>query len=234
MDGKRISGGKDRRHSKKQRQGEKKCRHRDGTPELEATQYPDCAAAKEGPVGPSWVPSREKVDLESWPSKQDGGDTTSTQSRGHAGSAEPEQAFVRPEYEDDWEFKLRGDELDEDWCPPHRQYEEYCAMADADPSFHGYKLEYAEFRCQRSIREDEFGPNDSLDSIWGDAMDSPWPKNIQMREWRLRANRFLEVNRLKRNRLKEHPESPDEGENFVVSLADETIHHVWDHPPRHA
>lgn len=232
MDKKRISGGKDRRASKKHRQDEKRCRHRDGTPEFEATQYSDSAAAKEGPVGSSWVPSREKVDLESWPPKQDGDDTTSTQSRGHARSAKPEQAFVRPKA--NWEYRLRLDELDEDWLPPHRQYEEYCAIADADPSFLGYKLDYAEFRCQRTIREDEFGPNDNLDSIWGDAMDSPWPKNIQMREWRLRVNRFLEVNRLKRKRLEEHPDSPDEGEDFVVSLADETIHHVWDHPPRHA
>ena len=207
MDGKRDRDTEDRREGKKVRREDGKSRPEGLVEESDSRQDSHKGLGKDEPVGPVCVLLRQSWNWDLGPPKPRHGESF----------AALEQAYLRAVYDDDWEHRLRRKE-DKDWFPIHKQYEDYCAIADADPSFHGYKLEYDEFRCQRAIREDEFGPNDSLDSIWGDAMDSPLPPKIQMREWRLCANRFLEVQRIQKKKLESG--SLTDQEDHVVSLAD--------------
>ena len=231
MEGKRSNADEDRGDTKRQRENETKSVG--GESALGSVPAAGAVAGAEEPVGPLWAPLRKNLEPLKCIAKRLGDNSSEGEpSKRGSSSAALEEAYLRAIYEDDWEWRLRREE-DEDWYPIYKKYEEYCAIADADPSFQGYKLDYEEFQGQRMITEEEFGPEDTLDSIWEEAMDLPWPKKIQMREWRLRANRFLEVNRRKRERdtSETHPNSPYHKED-VVSLGDNVDAGSMENDPR--
>ncbi|KAG0595018.1 hypothetical protein M758_UG131500 [Ceratodon purpureus] len=64
-------------------------------------------------------------------------------------------------------------------------------------------LTFDEFCMQEKIDEDEFGPDEDIYSIRRDCFDLELPSKYMEKEWRMRANRYKEVQRLKQRKKEE-------------------------------
>ena len=84
-----------------------------------------------------------------------------------------------------------------------REHEEHLQRVDNSPELWDMHLTFDEFCMQEEIDEDEFGPDEDIYSIRRDCLDLGLPKKYMEREWRMRANRFKEVQRLKRRKQEE-------------------------------
>ena len=80
------------------------------------------------------------------------------------------------------------------------KFSEHLRMVRADPELTYLEMTWEEFLSQRPAEEDEFGPHEDLTTIFSDCMELPISKKEQMREWLLRANRYEDVQRAKRQR----------------------------------
>ena len=65
------------------------------------------------------------------------------------------------------------------------------------------KLSLEEFIGQTDADEAEFGPSDTLESIWLDIIHAPLPFEERIRLWKQRHNRFVEVEWKKTQREEE-------------------------------
>ncbi|KAG0575009.1 hypothetical protein KC19_VG310600 [Ceratodon purpureus] len=71
-----------------------------------------------------------------------------------------------------------------------RIYQKYCEEAEAKSDMKLVKLTWDEYFTQQSIDDDEFNPEDTLESILSEIEDSPWPKEIKESMFRQMAHRF--------------------------------------------
>ena len=81
-----------------------------------------------------------------------------------------------------------------------RKYAEHCADVHNDPDTDLIKLTMEEFLCQSELNEDEFGPSEDLRSIFINSLNSSYSNEEQRKLWKLRHNRFVEVQRRKQQR----------------------------------
>lgn len=80
-------------------------------------------------------------------------------------------------------------------------YKEYVTFLDSD-SEHAYlRLSFQEFMHMGDVDEAEFGPEDSLDTIYREFMDLPYPKKECQKLCLFKSNRFVLVQRKKQQRL---------------------------------
>ena len=84
-----------------------------------------------------------------------------------------------------------------------REYDEHCQRADLSPEVWDMKMTFDEFCCQEKIDEEEFGPDENLHTIRRECLDLGLPMKYTDREFRMRANRFKEVQRRKRRKEEE-------------------------------
>ena len=105
----------------------------------------------------------------------------------------PEDEHTLPAEETEMSKKVSYNEL-------RQKYAEHCAEVDVDSEFGELKLSWDEFCCQRPISEEEFGPEDNIDTVFSDNLHSKWANKLQEREWRLKVHRFNEVAKMKRRR----------------------------------
>ena len=83
------------------------------------------------------------------------------------------------------------------------KYEEHCAFVEANPDCYILKLSLEEFIGQTDADENEFGPSDTLETIWLDIIHAPLPFEERIRLWKQRHNRFVEVEWKKKKREEE-------------------------------
>ena len=92
-----------------------------------------------------------------------------------------------------------------------REYEEHLSRVDQSPEIWDMHLSFDEFCCQQPIDEGEFGPAEDIYTIRRDCLDLAYLKKDMEREWRMRTNRFKEVQRRRKLRGEEtEPEDEDE------------------------
>ena len=105
-----------------------------------------------------------------------------------------------------------GEDAGQSSCDPSeysaelwRKYDEHCAFVEANPECYILKLTLEEFVGQTDADESEFGPEDTLETIWEEIIHAPIPFEERIRIWKQRHNRFVEVEWKKKKR-------EDEGE----------------------
>lgn len=84
-----------------------------------------------------------------------------------------------------------------------RKYDEHCAFVEANPECLVLKLTLEEFVGQTDADESEFGPGDTLETIWEEIIRAPLPFEERIRLWKQRHNRFVEVEWMKKKREEE-------------------------------
>ena len=82
-----------------------------------------------------------------------------------------------------------------------RKYIEHCADIDPDSELADMKLSWAEFCCQKPISEDEFGPEDTIKTVFDDKLHTQWQSKQEETEWRLQVHRLHEVTKMKLLRM---------------------------------
>ena len=91
-------------------------------------------------------------------------------------------------------------DLHRDYLMMRRRYKEHLKLVTSDPYLTYLEMMWLEFIDQEPTREDEFGPDEDLRSIYSSCMELPCTKEEQMKEWLLWANHLEDVQRLKRRR----------------------------------
>ena len=74
----------------------------------------------------------------------------------------------------------------------------HCEDVDANPDSDMIKLTWEEFQCQTEAKENDFGPCEDLETIWDEHCDMPYPVEDSIKMWRLKHNRYVEVQRKKK------------------------------------
>ena len=93
-----------------------------------------------------------------------------------------------------------------------KKYADHCAAVDSDPDTQLMKLSFEEFLCQSAVDENEFGPSEDYNSILVDALNSRLPEEEQLKHWKLRHNRFVEVLKMKQKKKEEENVHGDKAE----------------------
>ena len=84
-----------------------------------------------------------------------------------------------------------------------KEYQDHLRTVEETREIPYSKLSFDEFLCQKPTDDAEFGPDESLDSIYDECMNRPYNWKTNMLEYRLRSNRYLEVKAKKKIKFSE-------------------------------